>query len=81
MTTDPRRKVYEDVGVRPVINCTGHGTIVGGATISPTAWETMANANHYYVDMRELFHSTGEIIAPPGAGRGGIRDLGRRRGT
>lgn len=63
MTTDPRRKVYEDVGVRPVINCTGHGTIVGGATISPTAWEAMANANHYYVDMRELFRSTGEIIA------------------
>ena len=64
MTTDASKKVWENVGVKPVINGNGHVTVLGGATMSPRVWQAMKDANPYFVDMRDLLHSTGEIIAP-----------------
>ena len=64
MTTDASKKVWENVGVKPVINGNGHVTVLGGARLSPRVWQAMEDANPYFVDMRDLLHSTGEIIAP-----------------
>jgi uncharacterized pyridoxal phosphate-dependent enzyme len=64
MTTDASKKVWENVGVKPVINGNGHVTVLGGARLSPRVWQAMEDANPYFVDMRDLLRSTGEIIAP-----------------
>ena len=64
MTTDASRRVWENVGVKPVINGNGHVTVLGGSRLTPRVWKAMEDANPYFVDMRELLRSTGEIISP-----------------
>jgi len=58
------RRVYDRLGVRPVINATGgNRTLLGGSMLSPKVGQAMQEANRYYVDMKELLDRTGEIIA------------------
>src|SRR3990167_4204217 len=57
------RGIYESVGARHVINARGAYTTMGGARLSPTVSAAMAEANRYFVDMRELLESSGRIIA------------------
>ena len=55
--------IYESVGARHVINARGAYTTMGGSRLSPTVSAAMAEANRYFVDMRELLESSGRIIA------------------
>jgi D-glucosaminate-6-phosphate ammonia-lyase len=58
------RRVYDELGVRPVINATGgNRTLLGGSILSPNITQAMQEANRYYVDMKELLDRSGEIIA------------------
>lgn len=58
------RRVYDELGVKPVINATGgNRTLLGGSILSPKIIQTMQEANRYYVDMQELLDKSGEIIA------------------
>jgi len=57
------RGIYESVGARHVINARGAYTTMGGSRLSPTVSAAMAEANRYFVDMRELLESSGRIIA------------------
>src|SRR5947208_12807711 len=63
MQSSPTASIYEQLGVRPVINARGFNTVVGGGTPSPRMREAMERMDRYYVDMRDLLEKTGQIIA------------------
>jgi L-seryl-tRNA(Ser) seleniumtransferase len=63
MQTATRLDIFDEIGVKPVINARGHATVLGGATPSGRVKEAMEAADRYYVDMRELLERSGEIIA------------------
>lgn len=55
--------VYEDLGVRHVINAWGPMTIIGSARVRPEVIEAMAEAAHNYVDVIELQRAAGQRLA------------------
>ncbi len=55
--------IFEEIGVKPVINAVGNQTVLGGSQLSPRVREAMEEANRYFIDMRELLDRSGEIIA------------------
>ena len=55
--------VYEQLGVKAVINARGFNTVVGGNTPSPRMKDVMRQMDRYYVDMQDLLAKSGEIIA------------------
>ena len=64
MHSEAARKLYADLGVRPVINCSGFNlTVLGGSILSPTVRQAMEDANRYYADMHELLQQSGQVIA------------------
>ena len=56
-------RIYEELGVRPVINASGNATILGGSVLSPSVRSAMEEANEVYVDMDEFLRATGRVIA------------------
>ena len=55
--------IYEELGVRPVLNAAGNMTLLGGNTPSSTIHALMDESEEYYVNMSELIASVGEKIA------------------
>src|SRR4051812_4481749 len=55
--------VYEDLGVRPLINGWGTVTAVGGSLMSPEVMEAMREASTAFVDLHELHRKAGASIA------------------
>ena len=55
--------VFVRLGVRPVINCCGIYTDLGGSVLSPAIWAAATELNQWYVRMTDLLDSTGEFIA------------------
>ena len=55
--------IFEELGVRPVLNAQGNRTLLGGATPSADVRALMDAAEEYYVDLSELMDSVGEKIA------------------
>jgi L-seryl-tRNA(Ser) seleniumtransferase len=51
------------LGVTPVINATGHVTVLGGSILSPRVQAAMDAANRTYVAMEELQDKAGRTIA------------------
>ena len=54
---------YESIGVRPLINCKGTYTIIGGSVMLPEARQAMQEAAKRYVDLDELMEQVGARIA------------------
>ena len=54
--------VYTRLGVRPVINAQGNRTDLGGSATGPIVTRAMEEANHTYVEMRELLEKSGEFV-------------------
>ncbi|MSP13401.1 MAG: aminotransferase class V-fold PLP-dependent enzyme [Chloroflexi bacterium] len=63
MSSDSERRIYEDLGVKPVINAQGNKTVLGGSRISPQVRTAMDLANRHYADMETLLKRSGAIIA------------------
>lgn len=63
MDSERGRRIYEDLGVNPVINAMGSQTVLGGSRLSPGVLRAMQDANRYFVDMKELLKRSGEVIA------------------
>ncbi|MBX6772894.1 MAG: aminotransferase class V-fold PLP-dependent enzyme [Chloroflexi bacterium] len=63
MAAPTTTSIFEEIGVRPVINAVGHQTLLGGSQLSPRVRAAMEEANRYYVDMAELLERSGQIIA------------------
>ena len=55
--------IYEDLGVRPVINAIGTPTRFGGALMNPEVLETMSIASQEFCLLDELHEKAGERIA------------------
>ena len=55
--------VYDELGVKPVINAGGHYTVLGGSSPSPRVKAAMEAASGYYVEMAELLEKSGQIVA------------------
>lgn len=55
--------IYEELGVRPVLNAQGTITRLGGNTPSPAVRAAMEEAEEYYLGLGELLDKTGEKIA------------------
>ena len=54
-------KVYQDLGVKPVINAMGFMTVLGGSRPSPGVQAAMNNASRYFADMEQLLKKTERI--------------------
>jgi len=55
--------VYNLFGVRPVVNCCGIYTDLGGSVLSDTVWGAAAELNRSYIRMTELLTAAGAMIA------------------
>ncbi|MBT3265676.1 aminotransferase class V-fold PLP-dependent enzyme [Candidatus Poribacteria bacterium] len=54
---------YAGIGLRPLINCRGTYTIIGGSLILPEARAAMLAAAEEYVDLDELMEAVGARLA------------------
>lgn len=55
--------IYEDLGVKRIINAWGPMTIIGSARVRPEVIQAMAEAAGSYVDLLELQRAAGQRIA------------------
>jgi len=62
--TDPLRvTTYEELGVRPLINCVGTLTTLSGSLILPEVRQAMVEASRHYVVIGELMEAVGARLA------------------
>src|SRR5215212_2400041 len=55
--------VYQQLGIRPVINCRGTHTVIGASKIWPELHDAMAEASRHYVVLDELQDKAGARLA------------------
>ncbi len=55
--------IYESIGVRPVINCRGTFTIIGGSLELPAVRAAKESAAQHYVQLDELMDAVGSRLA------------------
>jgi len=60
---EPKGGVYDRLGTRPVVNCRGVYSELGGAIIGPTVWAAMTEANSMAASMSDLLDVTGRRLA------------------
>ena len=56
-------QVYEELGVRRVVNAWGQLTRLGGSVLSPKVRRAMEEANRHFVRMEELQEAAGKVVA------------------
>ncbi|HYZ85880.1 MAG TPA: aminotransferase class V-fold PLP-dependent enzyme [Bryobacteraceae bacterium] len=56
-------KLYESIGVTPVINCRGTLTIIGGSQSLPEVKKAMEEASRHYVQLDELMEAVSARLA------------------
>src|SRR5260370_2327993 len=56
-------KIYQRIGVEPVINCRGTFTIISGSQSLPEVKKAMDEASRHYVHMDELMDGVGRRLA------------------
>src|SRR5712675_2372118 len=54
---------YQQLGIRPVINCRGTHTVIGASKIWPELHDAMAEASRQYVVLDELHDKIGARLA------------------
>jgi L-seryl-tRNA(Ser) seleniumtransferase len=57
------RDVYQELGVRPLINAAGTYTMLGGSLLRPEVMEAMQSASRQFVNIVELHQAVGKRIA------------------
>jgi L-seryl-tRNA(Ser) seleniumtransferase len=55
--------IYQSIGVRPIINCRGTLTIIGGSLELPEVREATQAASQHYVQLDELMDAIGQRLA------------------
>jgi D-glucosaminate-6-phosphate ammonia-lyase len=58
-----KETIFEQLGVKPVINACGIYTDLGGSILSPRVWSAMQEMNRSFVSMVELLDKSGQSIA------------------
>jgi L-seryl-tRNA(Ser) seleniumtransferase len=61
--TTTASSVFEQIGVKSVINARGNNTVLGGTTPSAAVHRAMQEAERTYVDMHQLLERSGQAIA------------------
>ena len=56
-------KIFESIGVRPLINCKGTFTIVSGSQSLPEVKQAMMEASKHYVHLDELMNGVSQRLA------------------
>ncbi|MGQ0602127.1 MAG: aminotransferase class V-fold PLP-dependent enzyme [Anaerolineales bacterium] len=74
------KTIYDELGLRPVINAAGTLTRLGGALMPPEVVEAMARAAEHCVRMEELQARAGEIIAEASGAEAGYVTCGAAAG-
>src|SRR5713101_8694923 len=59
----PPANAYQQLGIRPVINCRGTHTVIGASKIWPELHDAMAEASRQYVVLDELHDKIGARLA------------------
>ena len=59
----PTANVYQQLGVRPVINCMGAWTVIGASKVWPELHAPMAEASSQFVFLEELQEKIGERLS------------------
>jgi len=59
----PGPRIYQSIGVEPIINCRGTYTIIGGSVELPEVRAAMDAAARYYVQLDELAEAVGQRLA------------------
>ena len=59
----PGPRIYQSIGVEPVINCRGTYTIIGGSVELPEVRAAMDAAAQHYVQIDELAEAVGQRLA------------------
>jgi uncharacterized pyridoxal phosphate-dependent enzyme len=59
----PAPPIYEKIGVRPVINCRGTYTVIGGSLELPIVSATQTAAAQHFVPLDELADAVGQRLA------------------
>jgi D-glucosaminate-6-phosphate ammonia-lyase len=59
----PGPRIYQSIGVEPIINCRGTFTIIGGSVERPEVLEAMHAAALQYVQLDELADGVGQRLA------------------
>ena len=72
---------YENLGVRPLINCRGTFTIISGSLILPEVRQAMVEASKQYVHLDELMEAVGDAHRRADAVRVGADYQWLRRGA
>src|SRR5262249_17244846 len=65
-------KLYESIGVRPVINSRGTFTIITGSQTLPEVKKAMEEASRHFVNMDELMDGVGRRLAELSGAEWGI---------
>ena len=63
MTRESIIDVYADLGIRPIINCQGQRTALGGSLLSADVSHAMEEANRSYAIMSEVMDAGGDYVA------------------
>jgi L-seryl-tRNA(Ser) seleniumtransferase len=72
--------IYEELGIRPIINCCGTWTIYGGAVMPEEARRAMYEAAKHFVIIDELHQKANEIIASITGAEAGLITAGADAG-
>jgi D-glucosaminate-6-phosphate ammonia-lyase len=59
----PGPRIYQSIGVEPIINCRGTFTIIGGSVELPEVRAAMDAASRYFVQIDELADAVGQRLA------------------
>jgi D-glucosaminate-6-phosphate ammonia-lyase len=62
-TLTSKQTIFEQLGVKSVINACGIYTDLGGSRLSPGVWAAMEQMNSHFVNMMELLDKSGEVLA------------------
>jgi L-seryl-tRNA(Ser) seleniumtransferase len=61
--SSPRRDVYKELGIRPLINAAGTYTYLSASLMPPPVVEAVEAASRHYVNLNELHAAVGKKIA------------------
>jgi seryl-tRNA(Sec) selenium transferase len=57
------KDIYQSIGVRPIVNCKGTFTIIGGSQTVPEVKRAMDDASRHFVHLDELMAAVGKRLA------------------
>ena len=61
--SNPHNDIYAKLGIRPIINCQGQRTMLGGSRLNKDVFQSMETSNMSWALMREVMEKASEYVA------------------